>query len=419
MQFYRETEFQRTSIGKLPKKWDVVKFQNVAEFKNGINFSKKQKGKKGILTIDVLNMYGDSLYVIFDHLYRLDINFKENSDYVLKKGDILFVRSSLKREGAGWASLFNGYKEPVTFCGFIIRARLKEQRISQEFLTYFLRSNMAREKILSRAGQVAITNVTQDNLSILYIPIPSLPEQQQIASVLLKIDDAIQKTDGIIQKIQLLKKGLMQELLTKGIGHKDFKYSKELGCKIPMEWAISDLGARCRVIMGQSPPSRTYNEDGDGIPFFQGNVDFGERNPMVRIYCSEPKKIAKKDDILFSVRAPVGELNIANRECCIGRGLAAIRVEGENDRDYVLYSIKQFLKNLVPQGSTFQAVGKTEMETFCLSFPRSEEQRQIASILSNVDDQIEKERQTKEQLERLKKGLMQILLTGKVRIKVN
>lgn len=82
----------------------------------------------------------------------------------------------------------------------------------------------------------------------------------------------------------------------------------------------------CAINMGQSPDSSTYNEDGNGLPFFQGNADFGEIYPAVRMWCSEPTKIAREKDILISVRAPIGALNIANCECCIGRGLAALTV---------------------------------------------------------------------------------------------
>ena len=86
-----------------------------------------------------------------------------------------------------------------------------------------------------------------------------------------------------------------------------------------------NLNDVCEVIAGQSPPSSTYNQDGNGVPFFQGKADFGELNPTVRYWCSEPKRLAKPNDILFSLRAPVGPTNVNNIEACIGRGLAAIR----------------------------------------------------------------------------------------------
>ena len=86
----------------------------------------------------------------------------------------------------------------------------------------------------------------------------------------------------------------------------------------------------CTITMGQSPDSKTYNSKKNGLPFFQGNADFGEKYPTARVYCSEPKKIAESNDILISVRAPIGALNFSKEQCCIGRGLASLRVK-END----------------------------------------------------------------------------------------
>ena len=113
---------EREGVGRtLPDGWKWVKLGDVCEFKNGINFNSSQKGS-GILTVDVLNMYSKSNYVCMDELYRVDIQLKD--EYFLKANDILFVRSSVKQEGVGWATLFPGHSEPVTFCGFIIRGRL-------------------------------------------------------------------------------------------------------------------------------------------------------------------------------------------------------------------------------------------------------------------------------------------------------
>jgi len=89
------------------------------------------------------------------------------------------------------------------------------------------------------------------------------------------------------------------------------------------------------IIMGQSPPGSTYNEDGDGLPFFQGVRDFNYRYPSTRVYCSAPTKIAHPGDILLSVRAPIGRVNIADRECCIGRGLSIIRAKSDLDQRYI------------------------------------------------------------------------------------
>ena len=109
-----------------PEHWEIAKLGDKAELKNGINFKKEQKGQ-GISTVDVLNMYSDGIYLDISNLYRVDYKIKDRD--LLRTNDILFVRSSLKQEGVAWASLFGGHEDPMTFCGFLIRARLTTLKI--------------------------------------------------------------------------------------------------------------------------------------------------------------------------------------------------------------------------------------------------------------------------------------------------
>ncbi|MFN9867408.1 MAG: restriction endonuclease subunit S, partial [Pseudanabaena sp.] len=123
---------KQTELGEIPESWNISKFGQLVEMKNGINFKTEQKGK-GILTIDVFNMYSGSIYLVMNKLYRVDVpDIREH--FLLQPNDILFVRSSLKEEGVGWASLFRGFDELVTFCGFIIRARLLTNDFIPEYL---------------------------------------------------------------------------------------------------------------------------------------------------------------------------------------------------------------------------------------------------------------------------------------------
>jgi len=180
----------------------------------------------------------------------------------------------------------------------------------------------------------------------------------------------------------------------------------------PDGWSLSNLGSVAELTMGQSPSSNTYNDVGDGLPFFQGKADFGTHNPTVRVWCSEPTKIAEENSILFSVRAPVGDVNITPVQCCIGRGLAAIT--GTSVNQSYLYQKIQFVNHrfqLVAQGSTFEAVNGSEMRDFPLALPPLPEQQKIAAILSSVDDVIEKTRSQIDKLKDLKTGMMQELLT--------
>ena len=152
-------------------------------------------------------------------------------------------------------------------------------------------------------------------------------------------------------------------------------------------WQVKSLSDVADVIAGQSPPSSTYNQQKIGLPFYQGKADFGEKYPSVRIWCSEPTKIALPNDILISVRAPVGPTNICDTEACIGRGLSAIRVKKNSDYRFILYYLRSFENKLVQQGrgSTFAAITQLELKKLPIPLPPLPIQKQIAEILEKAD----------------------------------
>lgn len=186
----------------------------------------------------------------------------------------------------------------------------------------------------------------------------------------------------------------------------------ELG-EIPNEWNIMKLSEVAEIVMGQSPDSSSYNDIGDGVAFFQGKTEFGRINPVVKKWCNNPTKISKPLDILISVRAPVGDVNINNIEACIGRGLGAIRQTGKSNYKYLYYAIQKYNNQLqkASQGSTFEAINSNDLKGLKLPMPLINEQEKIASILSTVDEQIDNVDALIEKNKELKKGLMQTLLT--------
>ncbi len=186
--------------------------------------------------------------------------------------------------------------------------------------------------------------------------------------------------------------------------------------KIPRNWKAVELGdeAAAEIILGQSPPSATYNENGEGVPFLQGKMEFGEFYPSPTMYCSKPLKIAQPNDILLSVRAPVGDVNVADSRYCIGRGLAAIRGNREVfDYKFLFYYMKFAGKRLasIAMGSTFKAIRREEIERFSIPLPPLAEQNRIVWVLGVVDSVIAKIDGVIAKTEHLKKGLMQQLLT--------
>ncbi|MYK43312.1 MAG: hypothetical protein F4039_04405 [Gammaproteobacteria bacterium] len=202
---------RQTEIGEIPESWKVVKLGDKVELKNGINFKKEQKGQ-GILTVDVLNMYSDGIYLNTDNLYRVDYKIRDRD--LLKTKDILFVRSSLKQEGVAWASLFNEHEEPVTFCGFLIRARLTTLEIDPEFLTNYFRTSFARKLLVSKSARLAITNISQATLSSCPIVLPSFFEQREIAEILQVFDKKIATLEQEAAHIDELFHTMIDELMT-------------------------------------------------------------------------------------------------------------------------------------------------------------------------------------------------------------
>ena len=163
----------------------------------------------------------------------------------------------------------------------------------------------------------------------------------------------------------------------------------------------------CSINMGQSPESSSYNKTGEGIPFFQGNADFGKLHPTVRVWCNAPTKIAEQGDILISVRAPIGALNIANVQCCIGRGLAALTVnEILCCQKYLWYALECKVDELNSKGtgSTFKAINKKTLAETEIPLPPLAEQRRIAAVLDKVSDLIAKRRQQLDKLDELVKA---------------
>jgi type I restriction enzyme S subunit len=156
-------------------------------------------------------------------------------------------------------------------------------------------------------------------------------------------------------------------------------------------WRKVKLGEIVNIKMGQSPSSQFYNSRGEGLPFYQGITDFGSKYPNKSVYCTNPIKIAEKGEILFSVRAPVGEINIAIEKSCIGRGIAALSMKNNNNA-FLYYLLKyntQYFKN-ISGGTTYEAIGKDQILEIEIEIPEDpNEQKRIADILSAFDDKIE------------------------------
>jgi len=183
----------------------------------------------------------------------------------------------------------------------------------------------------------------------------------------------------------------------------------------PKKMEIVPLSEIAKITMGQSPPSNTYNNQARGLPFYQGKAEFGEIYPTVKKWCSKPQRCAEKNDILMSVRAPVGPTNLAPTDCCIGRGLCAISGK-KVDYLFLFYQLRIMEPAIAAtqQGSTFGAIRRQDVEKIKVLYPEKNLQQKFAGIVQKVEKLKEKQRKSEEELNNLFNSLMQKAFKGEL-----
>ena len=299
----------------------------------------------------------------------------------------------------------------------IVIYRLIDDVIYRDFFLSYLLSNTAQQWLQTRSKKTS----GQQNLTIelckgLPVPIPALDEQKKIAQILSTWDKAITTTEQLLANSQQQKKALMQQLLT---GKKRLLDTN--GVRFSGEWKSYHLSHVAVIVMGSSPKSEAYNENGIGLPLLQGNADIKNRISAPRVFTSEITKECEIGDILLSVRAPVGTVAISEHKACIGRGIAALHAKPNFDQSFIY----QFLLWFEPkwgslsQGSTFESINSDDIKNLKIKVPNFGEQQKIAAVISTADQEIFALQQKFDALKQEKKALMQQLLTGKRRVKID
>jgi len=364
------------------------------------------------------------------NINRLPIEkLKGQAKKTIKKDDILFSEIRPKNRRFAYVEITDTEDYVVSTKLMVLRKFNPE--VDNKYFYYFVTSYDMLAKLQSRAENriCSFPQITFDLLSEYRVRIPELSEQQQIVRVLASIDAKIElnnKTD--IQIEQLLKLlydyWFVQFDFPDKNGHPyrtsggKMVFNSEVGRDIPVGWKIGNLSDIAQITLGQSPEGDSYNDDGNGMVFFQGCTDFGARFPMVRQYTTAPTRFAKKDDFLLSVRAPVGSINIADRDCCIGRGLAALR--SKTSHDTYLYGALKGLKTIFDRrdstGTTFGSITKDDLFSLKVIIPEIgvlNSYKQATATQFNLQNKVNSETQ---ELTKLRDWILPLLMNGQVKI---
>ena len=253
---------------------------------------------------------------------------------------------------------------------------------------YYLLKDLNLHRWASGAAQPLLTQSVLNQIEA-FSPIISI--QQKVAAILSAYDDLIANNLRRIKILEEMAQAIYREWFVKFRfpGHQKVKMVNSPLGKIPEGWEVKRLSDVCSILMGQSPKSEFYNVDGEGLPFHQGVTDFGERFPTTRVYCTFSGRIAEAGDILFSVRAPVGRLNLTDRKIIIGRGLSAIR----NLNGYQCFTFHQLKEifaeeDIMGGGTIFKAVTKGDMERIKCLYPPMEHLVLFEKICSPIGEQL-------------------------------
>jgi len=290
-----------------------------------------------------------------------------------------------------------------------------DSNLYSKFLYYWFQSYEGRKKFEALAKGTAQKAVPISGIKTLEIELPSLKSQKRIADILSAYDDLIENNQKQIKLLEEAAQRLYKEWFVdlRFPGHENTKIVDG----VPEGWNEKTLSQVANVIMGQSPKSEFYNSEKRGLPFHQGVGSYGVRFVMDDIYSTSYTRIAEPNSILFSVRAPVGRLNITKNKVVIGRGLAAInQTDGCQSYLYYLLKNKFFKDNIVGNGSIFASVSKDKLLNQKFLIPERNLMMQFEKIVSQIDKQIENLDSKNKKLIEARDRLLPKLMSGEVEV---
>ena len=378
--------------------------------KNTISLAELSIGSKGSYGIAASAVpYSDELYTYLritdirdDGTLNLQdlksVDDGKASEYLLKPNDIVFARTGAS---TGRNYFYDGTDGEFVYAGFLIKFSIDESKVNPKYIKYYCQSKQYKDWINSFNTGSTRGNINAQTLGKMPIPMISRKCQDNLVSVLSSIDNKIKQNNEINKNLEQQAKAI---------------YSHIFIDNCSSEWFGGTLSDIAVITMGQSPKGDTYNEEGVGTVFYQGRAEFGPRFPTRRLFTTDPKRMAQENDVLMSVRAPVGDLNIANEPCCIGRGLGAIHSK-DNHQSFVLYTvfaIDQQLDVFNGEGTVFGSINRDSLNSMPITIPDNESMDQFEKLVAPMDAIIRNNHDENCRLQAIRDSLLPKLMSGEL-----
>ncbi|MEE4197532.1 MAG: restriction endonuclease subunit S [Bacteroidales bacterium] len=379
--------------------WKEVKISDIAEVVGGgtpsTSISEYWNGDISWLTPKDLTNY-KRIYISKGERSISEEGLRKSSAKLMPEGTVLLT----SRAPIGYVAIASN---PICtnqgFKSFVVNAEIANNL----FIYYWIKNN--KEYLESIGTGTTFTEISGSVVKDIDILLPPLPEQKAIASVLSSLDDKIDLLHRQNKTLEAMAETLFRQWFV--------DEAKE-------DWKLGKLPDEFDFTMGQSPPGNSFNEIGNGTPMFQGNADFGFRFPNERVFTKDPKRFAKPFDTLISVRAPVGAQNMAKKECCIGRGVAAFRYKANPEyytyTYFKLRSLMNEIKQFNNEGTVFGSISKSDFEALEIMIPDFKTIEKFQLQVKPIDDKVIANCNQIESLTSLRDMLLPKLMSGEVKV---
>lgn len=343
------------------------------------------------------------------------VDAEDAEKYILKENDIVFARTG---NSTGRSYFYEKQHGTFVYAGFLIKFSLDPQKVNPRILKYYTHSKPYFDWVNSFDTGATRGNINAKTYGDLELELPSRKVQDEIVSILSSLDRKIELNNKINADLEEMAQAIFKNWFVDFEPFKDGKFvDSELGM-IPEGWKVGTLEDIAEITMGQSPAGNSLNENREGMIFYQGSSDFGFRFPSIRVFTTEPKRLAVANSVLFSVRAPVGDINVAKEVCCIGRGVASIKSKYGHD-SYLFYAMKSLHKlfdSFDGEGTVFGSINKKTLSAIQILLPSDGIVEQFNNIASSFDDRIRSLSDENSRLSTLRDTLLPRLMSGELEV---
>ena len=364
-------------------------------------------------------------YIDNTDLKYISASFSEElSKSILHENDIVIVRTGVPGTCCVVPKEYDGCN-----CADVVIVHPDFSKVNPYYLAAYINIWGQKQILNNKVGAIQ-QHFNVHTAEEMLVFLPDKETQDHVANLICSVNEKIQVNERLCAELEAMAKTLYDYWFVQfdfpdenGKPYRTsggaMEWCQELGREVPKGWNVGILSDIANITMGQSPAGESYNENGEGMMFFQGSTDFGSRFPMPRVYTTAPTRFAKTGDILMSVRAPVGALNIAMEDCCIGRGLAALnsKIGSQIYLIQLLNNFRAVFDSMNGNGTTFGSINKDTLHALKIIIPPNNVLQQFEMIITPIEKQIRECEKENQELSTLRDWLLPMMMNGQARIK--